>query len=274
MSRLTALLLCSCLLSAAPPKGTLVIVGGHGTTPEIMNAFLKGAGGRGGVIGIVPTATEDPEGELKEWKEILDPAGIELVPLDVRKREQSSTKEMLDAAARCTGYWFSGGDQARVGDKIVGTPLQKAILAKYEAGAVVGGTSAGAAIMSRIMLTGEDLFGKEALKEMGPNCYITRPGMGFLPEQVIIDQHFIKRGRENRLLSIAMTFPDHFSIGVDESTALIVKNGKATVCGASGVIVFDPGKMHLKNGSFTNLKLHFLRQGGTIDLATRKVTEP
>ena len=196
------------------------------------------------------------------------------MPLDVRAREQSSAPAMLEAAGRCTGFWFSGGDQSRVGDKIVGTPLQKLILAKYEAGAVVGGTSAGAAIMSKIMLTGDDRNGKESLVEMGPGCYVTREGMGFLPEQVIIDQHFIKRNRQNRLFSIAMTFPDHFAIGVDETTALLVKDGRATVLGANGVMVFDPGAMELSNGCFTGLKIHYLRKGGTIDLATRKVTLP
>jgi len=255
----------------SPPKGTLVIVGGHGTTPDIMDAFLQGAGGKGGAIGIIPTATEDPEGELKDWEETLAKAGITLVPLDVRKREESSLPAMLEAAGRCTGFWFSGGDQARVGDKIVGTPLQRVILDKYRAGAVVGGTSAGAAIMSKIMLTGDDLNGKTELREMGPNCYVTREGMGFLPENIIIDQHFIKRGRENRLLSIAMTFPDHLGIGVDETTALIVRNGQATVAGANGVLVFDPAGMKLKDGGFTGLRIHFLKKGKVIDLATRKI---
>ncbi|WP_306599412.1 cyanophycinase [Geothrix sp. 21YS21S-2] len=271
MLRSLCLLLLTCLLGAAAPKGTLVIVGGHGTTPDIMDAFLKGAGGRGGIIGIIPTATSDPEGELKDWKETLPPHGITLVPLDVRKREDSSTPAMLEAAARCTGFWFSGGDQALVGDKIVGTPLHKLIKDKYQDGAVVGGTSAGAAIMSKIMLVGEDIFGKLELREMGPKAYITREGMGFLPPDVVIDQHFIKRGRENRLLSIGMTFPGVLAIGVDETTALVVRKGVGTVHGASGVLVFDSRGMQLKNGGFTGLTLHFLRKGGTIDLATRKV---
>jgi cyanophycinase len=268
--RLAFLFLAGCCMGAAP-KGTLVIVGGHGTTPEIMDAFLKGAGGRGGIIGIIPTATIDPEGELKDWAEALPPHGITLVPLDVRKREDSSTPAMLEAAAKCTGFWFSGGDQARVGDKIVGTPLQKVILERYRAGAVVGGTSAGAAIMSKTMLVGEDIFGKLELREMGKDAYITREGMGFLPPGVIVDQHFIKRGRENRLLSIVMTYPDHLAIGIDETTALVVRNGVGTVFGASGVLVFDPAGMKQSHGGFEGLRLHYLRKGGTIDLATRKV---
>lgn len=269
--RTFAILLLGCALLAAPPKGTLVIVGGHGEPKDVMDAFLNGAGGKGGVIGIIPTATEDPEGELKDWSEILPKAGITLVPLDVRKREDSSSPAMLEAAKRCTGFWFSGGDQVRVGDKIVGTPLQKVIMTRYEEGAVVGGTSAGAAIMSKIMLTGEDRNGKIDLREMGPGAYVTREGMGFLPPNVIVDQHFVKRNRQNRLISIAMTFPDHFAIGVDESTALLVKNGKATVLGDSGVLVFDPRHLRQSRGGFTGLTLHWLKKGGTIDLATRAV---
>ena len=273
MLRHLAFLLISCCLCAGP-KGTLVIVGGHGMTPDILEAFLQGAGGRGGAIGIIPTATEDPEGELKDWQPELAKAGIELVPLDVRRREQSSDPAMLAAAGRCTGFWFSGGDQARVGDKIVGTPLQQVIAGKYEAGAVVGGTSAGAAIMSKVMITGDDRNGAEALTEMGAGGYRTREGMGFLPPLVIIDQHFIKRNRQNRLLSMAMTFPDHLGLGVDETTALIVKDGIATVRGASGVMVFDPSGMKLSDGGFTGLVVHFLRKGGSIDLATWKVRQP
>lgn len=271
MFRPLASLLLASALCAAGPKGTLVIVGGHGEPKDVMDAFLQGAGGKGGVVGIIPTATGDPDGALKEWAEILPPAGITLVPLDVRKREDSSQPAMLEAARRCTGFWFSGGDQVLVGDKIVGTPLQKVIQARYEEGAVVGGTSAGAAIMSKIMLTGDDRNGKESLVEMGPGAYVTREGMGFLPPHVIIDQHFVKRNRQNRLLSIVMTFPDHFAIGVDESTALLVRNGKATVLGDSGVMVFDPGRMKLAGEEFTGLTIHWLKKGATIDLATRAV---
>ena len=124
------------------------------------------------------------------------------------------------------------------------------------------------------MLTGDDRNGKEALLEMGAGCYDTREGMGFLPEPIIIDQHFIKRNRQNRLLSLAMTYPDHLGLGIDETTALVVRGGLATVVGANGVLVFDPRGMRLRDGSFTGLTLHFLRPGATIDLVTWKVTLP
>ncbi len=255
----------------AAPKGTLVIVGGGGTTPEIERAFLDAAGGRGGVVGIVPTSTSEPEEALKEWKADLEKAGMTMVPLDVRTREDSSRPELLAAARTCTGFWFSGGDQVLVGKKIVGTPLQKLILDKYREGAVVGGTSAGAAIMSRIMIEGEDRFGKLNLSEFGPGSYRTREGMAFLPDHVIIDQHFLRRGRQNRLFSLMMEHPGHLGLGVDEATALVVKDGRATVVGKRGVMVFDSAPMTLRGDGFRNLAIHLLRAGESIDLQSRKL---
>lgn len=277
MKNLLFVLLFACLgvpmagQAGPDPKGTLVMVGGGGTTPEITEAFLKGAGGKGGVVGIIPTSTSEPDRALKEWKADLEKAGLTMVPLDVRKREDSSLPGMLEAAKKCTGFWFSGGDQGRVREKIVGTPLQKVIQEKYREGAVIGGTSAGAAIMSRIMIEGEDRFGKLNLSEFGPGAYRTGEGMAFLPDHVIVDQHFLRRGRQNRLFSLMMEHPGHLGLGIDEATALVVKDGRATVVGKRAVMVFDPGGMVLKGESFRNLTIHLLRAGEGIDLATRKL---
>ncbi len=274
MLRQIALLLCSCFILNAAPKGTLVIVGGGAEPPSVVRAFLEASGGRGGIVGVVTTATVDPQGALKEWKEILDAAGLSLAPLNVRHREESSLPSMLEAARTCTGFWFTGGDQARVGDQVVGTPLHTLIRQRYEAGACIGGTSAGAAIMSKIMLTGDNRHGKNEWSELAPGAYVTREGMGFLPEQVIVDQHFIRRGRENRLLSLIMEHPTHLGLGIDESTALVVKDGKATVLGASAVMVFDPAGMTVSGSTLRDLRVHVLRAGQSIDLATRKVSQP
>jgi cyanophycinase len=158
-----------------------------------------------------------------------------------------------------------------VGDQIVGTPLQQLVRERYEAGAAVGGTSAGAAIMSKVMLTGDDRNGKEALSEFGPGAYKTREGMGFLPTNVVVDQHFLRRGRENRLFSVIMEHPDCLGLGIDEATALVVKNGQAKVLGQRSVMVFDPAGMKLNGASFRNLHIHVLRSGQSINLATREV---
>lgn len=274
LKRLALALCSSLLLAAAPPttpKGTLVIVGGGGMPQEILEAFLAASGGKGGRVGIVPTSTSDPDGALKEWKEDLDKAGLTMVPLDVRTREDASSPAILEAAKTCTGFWFSGGDQNRVGDKIVGTPLQKIILERYAAGAGVGGTSAGAAIMSRTMLTGDDRHGKESLTDLGKGAYLTREGMGFLPDHCIVDQHFLRRNRQNRLFSVMMTFPHHLGLGIDEATALVVKGGKARVLGDHGVMVFEPKNMKLDAADgFRDMRIHLLRRDQGLDLVTRK----
>lgn len=270
-------LACATLTAGGPasssPRGTLVIVGGGGMPQPILDAFLSASGGRGGVVGIIPTSTSDPDGALKEWKEDLEKAGLTFVALDVRDREQASQPELLERAKRCTGFWFSGGDQNRVGDCIVGTPLQKLILERYAAGAAIGGTSAGAAIMSKVMLTGDDRHGKNEWAEFGPGSYRTREGMGFLPEGVLVDQHFLRRGRQNRLFSLIMERPDHLGLGIDEATALVVKDGKATVVGDRSVMVFDPADMTVNGATLRDLRIHVLRAGQAIALATRKVSQ-
>lgn len=253
------------------PKGTLIIVGGGGMPRAILDSFLQAAGGKGGVVGIIPTSTSDPDGALKEWRDDLERAGLAFVPLDVRTREDASRPDLLERARPCTGFWFSGGDQNRVGDMIVGTPLQALVLARYRAGAAVGGTSAGAAIMSKIMLTGDDRNGKEALTEFGPGAYRTREGMGFLPAGIIVDQHFLRRSRENRLFSVLMEHPDHLGLGIDEATAVVVKEGVARVLGERSVMVFDPTGMTVRGAGFRNLRIHVLRAGEALDLATRQV---
>jgi cyanophycinase len=87
----------------------------------------------------------------------------------------------------------------------------------------------------------------------------------------VVDQHFLRRGRENRLFSVIMEHPDYLGLGIDEATALVVKDGKATVLGKRSVMVFDPAGMTLKGASFQNLRIHVLSAGQAIDLASRKV---
>jgi cyanophycinase len=95
--------------------------------------------------------------------------------------------------------------------------------------------------------------------------------MGFLPEGVLVDQHFLRRGRQNRLFSLIMERPDHLGLGIDEATALVVKDGKATVLGDRSVMVFDPAGMTVNGATLRDLRIHVLRAGQAIELATRKV---
>ena len=182
MFRLVALLCCACLLRATTPKGTLVIVGGGGMPQEIMDAFLSASGGKGGAVGIIPTSTSDPDGALKEWKEDLEKVGLIMVPLDVRSREQASDPDLLARARTCTGFWFSGGDQGRVGDKIVGTPLQKVVLERYAL--EIGASGSYAAVRDFL----------QALEKANPYVCVTEVEILGRPENPAI--HRIRIGTE------------------------------------------------------------------------------
>jgi len=139
--------------------------------------------------------------------------------------------------------------------------LLQALRIRYVGGMVFGGTSAGTAIMSHRMITGEGDF-----KVIDGSKVVTRVGMGLLPPRIIIDQHFIKRQRENRLFALILQGPEDFGLGVDEGTALLVKDNRiGEVVGASQVmLVVSPARKD-------SLIIQLARQGDRIDLLKRKV---
>jgi cyanophycinase len=275
MFRLVLVLVCTCAsalaLWAEDAKGVLIIAGGGKLPPAIAAAFVAAAGGPGAHIAVLPTASGVPKESAQDVVIRLQKLGAVPIVVDPGTRAESEAWGSRKEAATCAGFWFTGGDQNRIADLIGDTSLHRLIQRAYQSGAVVGGTSAGAAVMSKVMFTGEDRHGKDALTEFGPGAYRTRPGLGFLPDRIMVDQHFLRRGRENRLFSLTMDHPDHLSLGIDEATALVVKDGKASVVGEGSVMVFDPSGMSLEGTSFQNLRIHLLRAGQAIDLASRKV---
>lgn len=254
------------------PRGTLIIAGGGKLPPVIDAAFVSAAGGPGARIAVLPTASGVPKESAQDMVDRFRKLGAVPIVVDPRTRAESEAWGHRQEAATCTGFWFTGGDQNRIADLIGDTSLHRLIQSIHQAGGAVGGTSAGAAIMSKAMFTGQDRHGKDALAEFGPGAYRTRPGLGFLPDGVMVDQHFLRKGRENRLFSLVMEHPDLLGLGIDEATALVVKDGKASVLGEGLVMVIDPSGMAIAGPSFQNLRIHALRDGQTIDLATRKVS--
>jgi cyanophycinase len=184
-----------------------------------------------------------------------------------------------------SGIWFTGGDQIRVTQVLLDTPLLVAMKARYRAGAAIGGTSAGAAIMSDSMLTGNQrrpdslgYYGDE-FPEIARGTIEVVPGLGFL-HGAIVDQHFIRRERHNRLLSVVLERPGLIGVGVDEGTALLVEpDGTWQVLGASAVEVIDA-----RHGTVTrtaapllgaiNLRLFLLPAGSRFDPHSGRATLP
>lgn len=270
-----------------PAQGTLYLVGGGPQPDALVREFVDLAGGRGKARIIVmamasaegKTSGEDKAKQLREF-------GATATNLWVNRRQADldSVARLLDGA---TGIWFGGGLQTRLADVLVGTRLAKAIHARYAAGAVIGGTSAGAAVMSTPMITGDEKRrGGARYPEDSSAIFITIDRQNVvtatgldLVTTAVIDQHFLRRKRQNRLLSLVLEGPVRLGAGIDESTALIIEpQGDWRVNGASTVMIFDarqatigpPGAMLGGTGIVT----HVLPAGSRFSPATGRVTLP
>jgi cyanophycinase len=242
-------LACCLALAQAPAqsvKGHLVIIGGGERTTDIMQRFVQLAGGADNArIIIIPLASGEPRESGKELTEEFKGYGVKHVDWLLFSKEEAQAESTCTKFDGATGIYFSGGDQVRITRVIVGTPVQQKLFKLYSDGAVIGGTSAGAAIMSKIMITGDELINKDTnniFVSIQKGNVQTIEGVGFL-DNVIIDQHFVKRKRLNRLISVVLEHPEKPGIGIDESTALIVSPGdRGEVMGRGTIVMFDARK--------------------------------
>lgn len=205
--------------------GTLIIQGGGSTPQSIVDTFLKKSGGEKTKLVIIPTASANAantESWLPLWKE----RGIsDITVLHTNDRKLASTAEFVKPLQAATGVFISGGDQIRLSDAYAGTLVEEELQALLKRGGVIWGTSAGAAIQSKLMIAS----GKPPEVRMAP-------GLGLLPG-CIIDQHFVARQREPRLLNALKQFPGFVGVGVDEATALVVQGRTLRVVGDSTVTI-------------------------------------
>lgn len=248
------------------PAGHLVLVGGGGTTDAIRARAIELAGGREARAVVLPQASgtdERGEGSAEMWRE---DGLVEVTNVDGLPPERAV--ELIDAADL---VWISGGSQQRFVEAWKDTPVPAAIRRAYERGAVVGGTSAGAAVMSPAMITGEADLG--AIRKGATELV---DGLGLLPG-TIVDQHFLARQRSNRLISAVLDRPGLVGVGIDERTAVIVSGaGRLEVVGESAVLIVDareatvaetePGAVHAATG----LRMHLLRAGMSLELALQE----
>jgi cyanophycinase len=273
--------LAAIVLSAASAenKGHLFIIGGGRQGAELMPRFIELAGGTNRAkIVVLPMASEDevPTGQhqVSEFKS-LGVAQVESIVLTHAEAMNTASTARFDGA---TGVYFSGGDQSRLAAVLVHTPIQQKLKELYARGAVIGGTSAGAAIMSEVMITGEELINTDktnTFKFIKKNNIETVDGLGFITD-AIIDQHFIKRKRLNRLFSAVLEHPQLLGIGIDESTAIIVNPDHTfDVIGESAVLIIDARaskNVHAdKNGNLSarEMKTHLLLAGERFNMAAK-----
>lgn len=243
----------------------------------ILFQVVRESGGKDASIVIVPTASSIPVEVGENYLDAFGKLGCtNLKVLDIRSRKDSESPANIRAIEKADCIMFSGGDQSKIVDKIGGTTIHKVLMERYRTDKVViAGTSAGAMSMSFEMIAGgnsTESFYKGAVE--------MRDGMGFINE-LVIDSHFIRRGRFGRLAGAMAKFPNLLGIGLAEDTGVIIRNGnEIRVIGSGMVIVFDPsGLMHnnekiLDTGmpmTITNLKVHILADGDQFKIQERDI---
>lgn len=270
-------------------KGTLIPIGGNedkGNEDDfnrvdyiqegILAHVVRESGGTDARIVVVTAASSVPKEVGKNYLSAFDTLGCKNVDvIHIKKREKTDKEKHLELIRNADCVMFSGGNQSKITAKISGTEFHRILLDRYHnENFVIAGTSAGAMAMAKEMIAGgssTQSFIKGAVN-MGE-------GLNLIPE-LIIDTHFIQRGRFGRQSEAVAKFPDLLGIGIAEDTGLIIKNGEEfQVIGSAMVLVFDPKNLThnnekiLKQGTpmtMTNLTVHVLSNGDRFNLKTRK----
>lgn len=269
-------------------EGALVIVGGglRSDNTEVYQAILDGRSGEGPLC-VIPTASATPESSMESAVSAFDalggPGTAQGILLTVDNPEAASLPAVAEQVRSCSGFFFTGGVQSRIvqvlrpeeGD----SPAYLALMERHEAGAVVSGSSAGAAIMTDPMTGGGSSAGalRDGIRwgEEGEGVILEK-GLGLL-EGTFVDQHFLARGRWGRLLvAVLGTDGVDAGMGIDENTALVVQGDAAWVAGASGVVYLDTrGAVRDEGGNGgSNILLYLLGPGDGVDLKTGSVRVP
>jgi len=271
---------------ASTARGTLFIVGGGSQPDALVQRFVDLAGGAGKArIAILPMATSSAAEAGAEKEAQLDSLGADSFVLNFT-RAHADDDSLVRKIQTATGVWFPGGDQSLLTAAIGGSAVLRAIHARYDAGAVVGGTSAGAAVMSDAMITGNQYYpGIATALDSSSFSRINRhtieivPGLGFV-HNAIVDQHFLSRQRENRLISVVLERPTLLGVGIDEGTALeVTPNGKWVVLGRSAVMILDARRARITSArapvlGATDVKLSLLPAGSTYDPLSGEASIP
>jgi cyanophycinase len=229
----------------ASEKGHLLIIGGGSQSPEAIKEFI--ALSNNGRILVITSASGDPEESGPAMVDELLKAGAKNVQWrHIDSPEMANADSTVQNVASATAIFFTGGVQERLMQRLGGTRSEAAILKLYfENGGIIGGTSAGAAVMSQVMITGNELINKDTTDNfisIQAQNIETKKGFGFL-DKVIIDQHFVARKRHNRLISLVLENPELVGIGIDEDTAILIyPDHKFRVYGTGSVIVYDARK--------------------------------
>ena len=257
-------------------RGHIIPIGGaeeRSTQGEVLRDFVSLCGGRNARIAILPTASQlEDTGRI--YVDLFEAHGARARSLEVRERAEASDDAVLERLDRATGIFLTGGNQLRLGTVLGGTPVAQAIRRLNAAGVHVAGTSAGAGFLSEHMIA----YGEEGFLPAAGKVELT-PGLG-LTNRIIVDQHFRQRDRLGRMFSALAANPFAVGLGLDEDTAGFIRADDVVEVRGSGVLtIVDPSEVEYSSLAdaepgdpicLVGIKLHFLMEGWTFDLATRR----
>jgi cyanophycinase len=226
-------------------KGKLFIIGGGSRPSAMIDRIISESGiDKTGYGIILPMSSSEPDtSAYYAKKQFLIKNIANVHALHFIKGEKFSS-DKIDSLKNASMIYISGGDQNRFMEVVQNTEIEKAIHKAYNSGSLIAGTSAGAAVMSKMMITGTELKNPEyssTFRNLQSENIEIKSGLGLI-DNVIIDQHFVKRSRYNRLLSAVIEHPETTGIGIDESTAILVQGNNAEIVGEYQVIVFKNPK--------------------------------
>ena len=286
---LTLALLASMPVHAAePPKGSLVIIGGalRPDNGAVWERIVQLAGGKEARIAVFASASANPEKAGASLVERLNKYGANafFVPVAVRLtgtdyQAAADNPELAAAVRSAGGAYFAGGDQARITRALrrpdgTNTLVLDALWDMYRRGGVIAGTSAGAAIMSSTMF-GHPKPVLATLKLGLTDGQEITPGLGFIGDDVFVDQHLLVRGRFARMLPAMLQKGYKLGLGIDENTAMVVSpNRDVEVIGYKGALVVDLSGANAKKGAFnvSNVRLSYLDNGDRFNIASHTFT--
>jgi cyanophycinase len=243
-------------------QGPLIVVGGGTTVPEITARALALGGGKKAIVAVLPQSSAEPDAGDASVTMWIEAGAAEAAKVSFADREAAAA-----FLRRATLIWVPGGDQNRFMKAIEGTGLDQVIRDRHKSGVAVGGTSAGAAVLAEYMFTGD-----ADLKSLTAGATVTAKGLA-LWRDALIDQHFLTRQRDNRLISAVFDHPTLVGVGIDESTAVIVRGHTFEVIGKSSVVVVDARRAKIDKAaagelvSGTGVALSVLRAGQTYSIA-------
>ncbi|MBB6610908.1 cyanophycinase [Pontibacter sp. Tf4] len=273
------------------PKGILLAIGGKESKNEeerpesqdenksfiseqILKRFVKELKGKNPLVVVIPAASSEPEPSAKEYVRVFDELGITNVKIvDVRTRDDAKDPEKIELVGKAAGIMFTGGDQLRLTAILGGSPLLERIKQRYmNERVIIAGTSAGASAMSTNMI-----YKGKAQGGMLKDQVSATAGLDLL-KNVAIDTHFIDRGRIIRMAQTVAQNPGCIGIGLEEDTAILVKDGREIEVVGSGLVTILDGMdisstniYDIKEGEpFTiyDLKMHLLGDSQTYTIPT------